>query len=99
MPVPSSVADVIPDAAWHVISKHIPMKTSKTGARRLDDRVVIAGLVWTAANNLPLTRCPDSLDVSGHTLYQRKKRWQESGAWSHIEHAIRRTVLPGYRGN
>lgn len=100
MPAPSCAADVIPDEAWRLISHQIPTKTDKRGgARRLDDRVVIAGIVWCAANNLPTTRCPETLDVSGHTLYQRRKRWIESGDWPHIVRAITRTVLPGYKGN
>jgi len=100
MPMPESATDVIPDEAWQRISHAIPVKPPNRtgGARRMDDRAVIAGLVWTAANNLPTTRVPESLQVSGHTLYQRRKRWIESGDWPGIVRAITRTVLPGYRG-
>jgi CRISPR-associated endonuclease Cas1 len=100
MPVPSSAVDVIPDDAWKIISKHIPVTVSERGgAPRMDDRIVIAALVWCAANNLPATHCPDTLPVSRSALYDRKARWQRSGAWQHIAAAVSRTVLPGYCGD
>jgi CRISPR-associated endonuclease Cas1 len=101
-PVPSTVlekpscpADVIPDEAWRIISRHIPARDDTLGP--VNDRAIVAGLVWCAANNRPITRCPESLKVHAATIYKRKKKWEREGAWQHITHAIRRTVLPGYR--
>jgi CRISPR-associated endonuclease Cas1 len=99
MPVPSSASDVISDEAWKIISRHVPEPPNRPSRLWVDDRVIVAAIVWTAANNLPVKQLPATLHVGDRTVYHRRKSWVESGAWPHIAKAIRRTVLPGYHGD
>lgn len=98
MPIPADAREVITDEAWQQISKHVPIVSNLMGTRRLDDRLVIAAIVWATANGKPLTDLPDSLRLHYRTAQRRIGEWKSCGAWPKITRAIRATVLPGFSG-
>jgi transposase len=64
------------DAAWAVIEPHLPH--GRPGARRVDDRRVISGLLHVLKSGC---RWRDVPSVSGPrtTLYNRDNRWARQG--------------------
>jgi transposase len=66
------------------------------GPKRIDDRIVLAGIVWCAANNVPFRQAPPVLGVSQATYRTRRLEWRDNGAWPHIVRAVQRNILPGF---
>lgn len=98
MPIPSEPREVITDEQWEKIRIHVPIVKNLMGAKRLDDRLVLAAIVYATANGIPLTALPDSLRLHYRTAERRIGEWKSCGAWPKITRAIRANVLPGFSG-
>ncbi len=73
------------DEAWAAIERHLPK--NQPGARRVDDRRVISGIVHVIRTGCPWRQCP--ADYGPHTtIYNRFNRWSGKGHWQRILQAL-----------
>ena len=73
------------DAAWAAIEPHLPK--NQPGARRVDDRRVISGIVHMLKCGGRWADCPSEYGPST-TIYNRWNRWSRRGVWSRILAAL-----------
>lgn len=69
------------DEAWAVIEPHLPK--NQPGARRVDDRRVISGIVHMLRCGGRWADCPSEYGPST-TVYNRWNRWSRRGIWTRI---------------
>lgn len=69
------------DSEWAAIAPHLP--SGRRGARRVDDRRVISGIVHMLRSGGRWRDCPP---VYGPytTIYNRYNRWSRQGVWEAI---------------
>lgn len=73
------------DAAWAAIEPHLPK--NQPGARRVDDRRVISGIVHMLKCGARWQDCPSEYGPST-TVYNRWNRWSRRGVWGRILAAL-----------
>jgi len=73
------------DEAWAVIEPHLPK--NQPGARRVDDRRVISGIVHMLKCGGRWADCPPEYGPST-TVYNRWNRWSRRGIWTRILAAL-----------
>jgi len=73
------------DAAWAAIEPHLPK--NQPGARRVDDRRVISGIVHMLKCGGRWADCPSDYGPAT-TVYNRWNRWSRRGVWSRILSAL-----------
>ena len=73
------------DAAWRAIEPHLPK--NQPGARRVDDRRVISGIVHMLKCGGRWQDCPSEYGPST-TIYNRWNRWSHRGIWARILAAL-----------
>ena len=73
------------DAAWAAIEPHLPK--NQPGARRVDDRRVISGIVHMLKCGGRWSDCPTEYGPST-TIYNRWNRWSRRGVWNDILAAL-----------
>lgn len=73
------------DAAWAAIEPHLPK--NQPGARRVDDRRVISGIVHMLKCGGRWADCPSEYGPST-TIYNRWNRWSRRGVWNCILAAL-----------
>jgi transposase len=66
------------DAAWAVIAPHLPY--NRPGARRVDDRRVISGVLHVLKSGCRWRDCPSAYGPAT-TIYNRFNRWSAQGIW------------------
>jgi len=66
------------DEAWAAIEPHLPK--NQPGARRVDDRRVISGIVHVLKVGCRWCDCPADYGPST-TIYNRFNRWSRRGFW------------------
>lgn len=66
------------DQAWAAIERHLPK--NQAGARRVDDRRVISGIIHMLKCGGCWTDCPSEYGPST-TVYNRWNRWSRRGIW------------------
>jgi CRISPR-associated protein Cas1 len=77
--------DVMSDADWQTIKSAVPdRRIGKTGIRPIDDRVVIAAILYVTQHDRPWTHVPPSLGIAPRTLQHRRRDWQRDGVWDDI---------------
>jgi len=64
--------------AWAMIEPHLPK--NQPGARHVDDRRVISGIVHVLKVNCRWCGCPADYSPSA-TVYNRSNRWSRRGFW------------------
>ncbi|HTM77233.1 MAG TPA: IS5 family transposase [Devosia sp.] len=69
------------DAAWAAIEPLLP--TNQPGARRVDDRRVISGIIHVLRVGCRWQDCPPDYGPST-TIYNRFNRWSHRGLWTRI---------------
>jgi transposase len=79
------------DAAWAAIEPHLPQ--NQPGARRVDDRRVISGIVHMLKCGGRWADCPRDYGPST-TVYNRWNRWSRRGVWNCILAALTDDVHP-----
>jgi transposase len=67
------------DSEWAAVEPHLPM--GRRGARRVDDRRVISGIVHMLRSRAPWRTCP-AVYGPYTTVYNRFNRWRRQGVWS-----------------
>jgi transposase len=73
------------DAAWGKIVPHLPR--GRGGARRVDDRRVISGIIHMLGSGTPWRSCP--LDYGPYTtIYNRFNRWRRKGILHGVFNAL-----------
>jgi transposase len=81
------------DGAWAVIEPLLPRK--QPGARRVDDRRVISGIVHVLKSGCCWQDCP-AVCGPPTTIYNRFNRWSRRGLWRWIfEELVARAESPG----
>jgi len=73
------------DAAWAVIEPLLPR--NQPGARRVDDRRVISGIVHVLRSGCRWKDCP-AVYGPPTTVYNRWNRWSGRGLWMRIFQAL-----------
>jgi transposase len=73
------------DEAWSVIAPHLPQ--NQPGARRVDDRRVISGIVHILRSGGRWRDCPAEYGPYT-TIYNRWNRWSGRRIWAGILHAL-----------
>lgn len=73
------------DAAWVAIEPHLPK--NQPGARRVDDRRVISGIVHMLKCGGRWQDCPLEYGPPT-TIYNRWNRWSRRGVWGRILAAL-----------
>ncbi|HAF43349.1 MAG TPA: IS5 family transposase [Sphingobium sp.] len=73
------------DGAWAVIEPHLPK--NQPGARRVDDRRVISGIIHMLKCGGRWADCPSEYGPST-TVYNRWNRWSRRGIWTRILAAL-----------
>ena len=73
------------DQAWAVIEPHLPK--NQPGARRVDDRRVISGIIHMLKCGGRWADCPSEYGPST-TVYNRWNRWSRRGIWPGILAAL-----------
>ncbi len=73
------------DAAWTAIAPLLPR--NQPGARRVDDRRVISGIVHVLRSGCRWKDCP-AIYGPPTTIYNRWNRWSGRGLWMRIFYAL-----------
>ena len=73
------------DEAWAAIQPHLPK--NQPGARRVDDRRVISGIVHVLKVGCRWCDCPADYGPST-TIYNRFNRWSRRGFWLELLAAL-----------
>ena len=73
------------DEAWAAIEPHLPK--NQPGARRVDDRRVISGIVHVLKSGCRWRDCP-SIYGPRTTIYNRFNRWSRRRIWQRIFQAL-----------
>lgn len=79
------------DEQWARIEPHLPR--NRPGARRVDDRRVISGIVHVLKSGCRWQDCPARYGPST-TIYNRFRRWTMQGVWRRLFLALAE-VAPG----
>lgn len=74
------------DAQWQAIEPHLPK--NQPGARRVDDRRVLSGIIHVLQSGCRWRDCPS--EYGPHTtLYNRWNRWSRRAIWRRLFEALR----------
>ena len=73
------------DEAWQAIEPHLPK--NQPGARRVDDRRVISGILHVLKSGCRWCDCPADYGPST-TIYNRFNRWSRRGFWTKLLDAL-----------
>ena len=73
------------DAQWALIEPHVPK--NQPGARRVDDRRVISGIIHVLKTGCRWCDCPPEYGPST-TIYNRFNRWSRRRFWANLVEAL-----------
>lgn len=74
------------DAQWSVIEPHL--RKNQPGARRVDDRRVLSGIIHVLQSGCRWRDCPP--EYGPHTtVYNRWNRWSRRAVWLRLFEALR----------
>ena len=73
------------DEEWSRIDPHLPR--GRRGARRVDDRRVISGIVHMLRSGARWRDCPAAYGPYT-TIYNRFNRWSKQGVWEDVFYAL-----------
>ncbi len=73
------------DEAWAAIKPHLP--SNQAGARRVDDRRVISGIIHVLKVGCRWCDCPPEYGPAT-TVYNRFNRWSRKGFWIKLLDAL-----------
>lgn len=73
------------DHAWAAIEPRLPKQ--RPGPQRLDDRMIISGIVHMLKCGSPWISCPCYYGFAG-TVYGRWNKWGRRGIWADIVEAL-----------
>ena len=73
------------DDEWAAIQPHLP--SGRRGARRVDDRRVISGIVHMLRSGARWRDCPAEYGPYT-TIYNRFNRWSKQGVWEDVFYVL-----------
>ena len=79
------------DTEWRRIEPLLPK--GRRGARRVDDRRIISGIVHMLRSGVRWRDCP-SVNDAYMTVYNRFNRWSRQGLWFEIFEALTGQAMP-----
>ncbi|MDP4512110.1 transposase [Nonomuraea turcica] len=86
---PRPRAAPISKSLWKQVAHLLPQRR-ETGGRRVDDRVVLAGILYLMAGDTPWHKVPRSaIGCSSETCQKRIQDWTDAGVWPRIHHLLR----------
>src|SRR5512143_239524 len=83
--------DVLTDELWQRLAALLPPRPRRfpyPGRRAVDDRVVLAGIIWVLRRDVPWRQLPASFGVSGVTCWRRLRNWQTAGVWQALHERL-----------
>ena len=84
-------APLASDELWAIVKPLIPKHepNPKGGRPRLDDRKLLAGILFVLKSGIPWEMLPQEMNSScGMTCWRRLKEWQEAGVWDRLHHEL-----------
>ncbi|MEU9347972.1 transposase [Streptomyces sp. NPDC048278] len=77
---------------WERIEPLLPQRPdapSGPGRRRVDDRLVLAAVLYVVEHDVPWRQVPAAaVGCSGTTAWRRVQEWAQAGAWQNIRRAL-----------
>lgn len=73
------------DAQWEAVAAHLP--TKQPGPKRLNDRIVISGIIHVLWSGCAWRDCPSEYGPY-MTVFNRFNRWKNRGIWHRIFNAL-----------
>lgn len=68
------------DEQWTRLRPLLPPPPQGRGRPRVDDRLIVDGILWRLATGAPWRDLPERFG-SWRTVYSRFRRWQQAGVW------------------
>ena len=68
------------DEQWARLRPLLPPPPQGRGRPRVDDRLIVDGILWRLATGAPWRDLPERFG-SWRTVYSRFRRWQQAGVW------------------
>lgn len=86
----------VSDELWAALEPLVPRKARRLrypGRRRLDDRRVLAGILFVLKTGIAWEHLPKQLGYgSGMTCWRRLREWQEAGVWERLHAELLRRL-------
>jgi transposase len=83
---------MVSDELWEAVRPLLPdlsHRRNKAGRKRLDDRHVLAGILFVLKSGIPWQELPKEMGYgSGMTCCRRLREWKEAGIWPLIHKAL-----------
>lgn len=84
---------ILDDALWEVIRPLLPAAKKRRrrypGRLPLDDRSVLAGIIFVLRTGIPWEHLPQELGCgSGMSCWRRLHAWQAAGVWDRLHRAL-----------
>ena len=68
------------DEQWERLRLLLPPPPMGRGRPRVDDRLIVEGIIWRLATGVPWRDLPERFGP-WRTVYSRFRRWQQAGVW------------------
>jgi transposase len=83
---------LVDDQFWQLLEPLLPRPRRRyrhPGRKRLDDRRVLAGIVFVLTTGIPWQRLPQELGYgSGMTCWRRLHEWQQAGVFQRLHQLL-----------
>src|SRR4051794_10463730 len=94
---------VVEDGLWELIEPLLPKQERRfryPGRRRLDDRLVLQGILFVLHTGIGWEHLPQELGFgSGMTAWRRLHEWQQAGVWTRLHRLLVGRVAAGGGGD
>jgi len=81
----------VSDELWVRIEPLLPKReppTEKGGRPPVEDRAVLAGILFVLKTGIPWEYFPHEMGCCGMTLWRRLRDWQQAGIWERLHHTL-----------
>jgi transposase len=83
---------LVTDELWALVEPLLPVVVRRhrfPGRRRLDDRMVLTGILFVLRTGIPWEYLPREMGCgSGMTCWRRLKEWHEAGVWQRLHELL-----------
>ena len=83
---------VVDDELWELIQSLLPRRRRRCrypGRRRLEDRLVLSGILFVLSTGIAWQRLPQELGFgSGMTCWRRLRDWQQAGVFERLHQLL-----------
>ena len=89
---------LVSDELWEVIVPLLPAepRRPKGGRPRLNNRAVLAGILFVLKTGIPWEMLPQELGCgSGMTCWRRLRDWQDAGVWEQLHRVLLERLSTG----